>query len=187
MSMNDLIVFALRDEAPNLFNKYRNVFCIGIGKVNAAINVTNLIATYNPKRVINLGTAGGITLSSGIHRVNNVIQHDVNLLAMGLEPGHIALDNINVITFEGQGYTCATGDMHVTERHKLRVNCDMVDMECFSIAKSCLMAGVSCEIYKYISDQADENAATTWKEQVAAGQDLYMKVLQDLQVTLEEK
>jgi 3-isopropylmalate/(R)-2-methylmalate dehydratase large subunit len=85
--MNDLIVFALRDEAPNLFNKYRNVFCIGIGKVNAAINVSNLISTYNPKRVINLGTAGGITLSSGIHRVNNVIQHDVNLLPMGLQPG----------------------------------------------------------------------------------------------------
>jgi adenosylhomocysteine nucleosidase len=119
--------------------------------------------------------------------VNKVVQHDVNLLAMGLEPGHIALDNINTITFDGQGYTCATGDMHVTERHKLRVKCDMVDMECFSIAKSCLMAGVSCEIYKYISDQADENAATTWKEQVAAGQDLYMKVLQDLQATLEEK
>jgi adenosylhomocysteine nucleosidase len=181
--MNDIVVFALKAEAPSLF-QYKNVFEIGIGKVNAAINTTNLIATYKPKRVINLGTAGGITLNSGIHRVNHVVQHDVNLLSMGLSPGEIALDKNNFITLDTPGYTCATGDMHVTERHKLRIKCDMVDMECYSIAKSCLIMGVECVIYKFISDQADENAATTWQEQVAAGEELYKKVLHDLNVKL---
>jgi len=186
MSMNDLVVFALRAEAPTLFN-YKNVFEIGVGKVNAAINTTLLIEKYKPKRIINLGTAGGIKLLSGIHRVNYTFQHDLNLTSLGLLPGQILGDNNSFIKLNGQGYTCATGDIHVTERNKMRMDCDMVDMEAYGIAKACLLTGTSVEIYKYISDQADENAATTWQEEVAAGEDLYIKVLQDLDVKLEEK
>jgi len=184
--MNDLIVFALRAEAPKLFN-YKNVFEIGVGKVNAAINTILLIEKYKPKRIINLGTAGGIKLLSGIHRVNYTFQHDLNLMSLGLLPGQILGDNNSFIKLNGQGYTCATGDIHVTERNKMRMDCDMVDMEAYGIAKACLLTGTSVEIYKYISDQADENAATTWQEEVAAGEDLYIKVLQDLDVKLEEK
>lgn len=186
MSMNDLIVFALRAEAPTLFN-YKNVFEIGVGKVNAAINTTLLIEKYKPKRIINLGTAGGIKLLSGIHRVNYTFQHDLNLTSLGLLPGQILSDNNSFIKLNGEGHVCATGDMHVTERHKMRMDCDMVDMEAYGIAKACLLTGTSIEIWKYISDQADENAGVTWQEQVSAGENLYMKVLQDLNVTLEEK
>lgn len=186
MSMNDLIVFALSAEAPKLFN-YKNVFEIGVGKVNAAINTTLLIEKYKPNRIINLGTAGGIKLLSGIHRVNYTFQHDLNLTSLGLLPGQILSDNNSFIKLNGEGYTCATGDMHVTERHKMRMDCDMVDMEAYGIAKACLLTGTTVEIWKYISDQADENAATTWQEEVAAGENFYMKVLKDLSVNLEEK
>lgn len=184
--MNDLIVFALHAEAPKLFN-YMNVFEIGVGKVNAAINTTLLIEKYKPNRIINLGTAGGIKLLSGIHRVNYTFQHDLNLTSLGLLPGQILSDNNSFIKLKGQGYTCATGDVHVTRRDTLRMDCDMVDMEAYGIAKACLLTGTYVEIWKYISDQADENAATTWQEEVAAGEDLYIKVLQDLNVKLEEK
>ena len=183
MLMNDLIVFALEAEAPSLF-KYNNVFQIGVGKVNAAINLTTLINTLQPTRVINLGTAGGIKLNTGIYRVNHVFQHDVNLTSLGLEPGQILSDNNCFIDLPGQGYTCATGDIHVTEKHKIRLNCDMVDMEAYSIAKACLKNGVHCEIWKYISDQADENAGITWQQEVAAGEELYRKVLENLEVKL---
>ena len=183
MSMNDLIVFALRAEAPTLF-KYWNVFEIGVGKVNAAINTALLIERYKPKRVINLGTAGGVKLLSGIHRVNYVFQHDLNLISLGLMPGQILSDNNSFIHLDGEGHTCATGDMHVTERHKIRMDCDMVDMESYSIAKACLLSNTKVEIYKYISDQADENAGTTWQEEVAAGEELYKKVLQELNAEL---
>lgn len=186
MSMNDLIVFALRAEAPTLF-KYKNVFEIGVGKVNAAINTALLIEKYKPNRVINLGTAGGIKLLSGIHRVNYTFQHDLNLTSLGLLPGQILGDNNSFIKLNGEGYTCATGDMHVTERHKMRMDCDIVDMEAYSIAKACLLTGTTIEIWKYISDQADENAGTTWQQEVAAGENLYIQVLKDLNVNLEEK
>ena len=85
---NDIVVFALREEAPNLFAKYKNIFCIGVGKVNSAINTTILINNYKPDRVINLGTAGSITLQPDIYRINKLIQHDVNLQAVGLAPGY---------------------------------------------------------------------------------------------------
>jgi adenosylhomocysteine nucleosidase len=184
--MNDLIVFALRAEAPKLF-KYKNVFEIGVGKVNAAINTTLLIEKYKPKRIINLGTAGGIKLLSGIHRVNYTFQHDLNLTSLGLLPGQILGDNNSFIKLNGEGHTCATGDMHVTERHKMRMDCDMVDMEAYGVAKACLLTGTYVEIWKYISDQADENAGTTWQQEVAAGENLYIQILKDLNVNLEEK
>lgn len=183
MLMNDIIVFALKTEAPSLF-KYNNVFQIGVGKVNAAINTTSLINLVQPKRIINLGTAGGVKLMQGIYRVNHVFQHDVNLTSLGLQPGQILGDNNSFIKLQGSGYTCATGDIHVTERDKIRLHCDMVDMEAYSVAKACLKSSVECEIFKYITDQADENAGITWQEEVAAGEELYKKVLEDLQVKL---
>lgn len=177
----------MREEAPNFIDKYRNMFCIGVGKVNAALNTMMLINTYKPKRVINLGTAGGIRVDSGVYRINKVIQHDVNLTAVGLEPGVHFHDTRAVIKLLGQGKICASGDMFVTEPDKLRLYCDIIEMEAYSVAKACLLTGTPVEIWKYISDKADENAGVTWQDQVAAGEDLYMKVLKDLEVTLEEK
>lgn len=183
---SDLVVFAMPDEAPNLFQKYKNVHCIGVGKVNSAINITMLINTYKPTKIINLGTAGSIDLEPSIYRINKLIQHDVNLIAVGLAPGYHLNDTLNIIKLPGKGKICASGDMFVTEAHKLRVHCDMVEMEAYSVAKACIIHGIKCEIWKYISDKADENAGVTFQEQVAAGEELYMKVLQDLNVNLEE-
>ncbi len=176
----------MREEAPTLFARYRNVFCVGVGKVNSAINTSILIQKFNPDRVINLGTAGGITVGSGIYRINNVFQHDVNLKPVGLKPGEHLNDFKSFLNLGGDGKTCASGDMFITEPNKLRIPCDIVEMEAYSIAKACMMMGTDIEIWKYISDKADENADVAWKEQVAAGQSLYMKVLEDLNVNLEE-
>lgn len=191
--MKDIVLFAMREEAPYLFSNFRNVFCVGTGKVNSAINTMELISKLrmanhnNVQRVINLGTAGSITLATGIYRVNKLIQHDVNLVPVGLQPGYHFHDTLSEITLPGEGKTCGSGDLFVTEAHKLRVPCDMVEMEAYSIAKACSKYYVECEIWKYISDKADENANTTWQEQVAAGESLYKQVLQALHVQLEEK
>lgn len=184
--MNDLILFALEDEAPNLFN-YSNVHCIGVGKVNSAINTLKLCNLHRPKRIINMGTAGGIRLGHGIHRINTVWQHDVNLMALGMKPGIHFNDPESMIIMPGIGKTCASGDIFITEPEKLRVECDVVDMEAYSIAKVANKLGIDIEIWKYISDPADATAGKTWKEQVASGESFYLKVLADLDVTLEKK
>lgn len=178
--MNDLIVFALKDEAPDLFKEYSNVHCIGVGKVNAAINTVRLCNLYHPKRIINLGTAGGIRLGHGIHRINAVWQHDVNLMALGMQPGIHFNDPASMIIMPGEGKTCASGDIFITEPNKLRVECDVVDMEAYSVAKAANILGLDVEIWKYISDPADAGAGKTWKEQVAAGEPFYRSVLEQI-------
>lgn len=185
--MTDLVLFALPEESPALFKQYSNVFSIGVGKVNAAINTANLIHKYKPKRIVNLGTAGGITVGSGIYRINKFFQHDVNLTPLGLKPGQHLGDNDSVIEIDGEGYSCASGDLFVTEPKKLRLNCDIIEMEAYSVAKAALYNNIEFEVWKYITDAADESAPETWQAQVAAGEWLYRDVLKHLNIKLEEK
>lgn len=185
--MSDLIVLALREEAPRLFKQYKNVHAIGVGKVNAAINVSKLIAEYRPSRVINLGTAGGLRLDSGIYRVNTVREHDFNCAALGILPGHHIDGTVHEIKLHGSGKICASGDLFVTEPDKLRVDCDMVEMEAYSVAKACIVHNIQVEIWKYISDAADDNAAVEWTEQVAMGESYYLDVLAGLNARLLSK
>lgn len=181
--MRDLVLIALHSEAPNLF-KYDNVHETGVGKVNAAITTMGYIHKFKPKRVISLGTAGGITVHSGIHRINKVIQHDVNLKALGLEPGIHLLDDMSILTLPGEGITCASGDVFVDNPTKLRVPCDVVEMEAYSVAKAAMLYDLDVEIWKYISDSADDVAGKVWQDNVSAGEKYYMQVLKDLNVEL---
>ena len=183
--MNDLILLALLDEAPNLSKQYKNVCTIGVGKVASAINTMRLINLHRPVRIINLGTAGGITVSSGIYRCNRVFQHDVNHTTIGLMPGETPKDDFSFIDIGGDGKTCASGDLFVTEPHKLRITCDIVEMEAYSVARSAKSADIEVEIYKYISDNADAAAGKTWQEQVSAGEQHYIEILEQLNATME--
>jgi adenosylhomocysteine nucleosidase len=186
--MSDLIVIALEKEAPQLYQHYSNVHVIGVGKVNAAINLTRLIYRYHPRRVINIGTAGGITVTQGIHRINCVRQHDANMMPIGLDPGAILNDADNtVVNLPGDGLVCASGDLFVTEPEKLRVPCDIIDMEAYSVARVCKSMAIDCEIWKYISDGADSASASTWQAEVKSGQDYYEQVLKDLNAILDRK
>lgn len=178
--MSDLVLFALQDEAPDLFKEHTNVHCIGVGKVNAAINTMRLCNLYHPRRIINLGTAGGIRLGHGIHRINTIWQHDVNLMALGMQPGIHFNDPDSIIIMPGEGKTCASGDMFITEPDRLRVECDVVDMEAYSVAKVANTLGINVEVWKYISDPADTGAGLTWKAQVAAGEPFYRQVLEQI-------
>ena len=186
--MTDLIVVALESEVPELIHKYSNIHTIGVGKVNSAINLLKLIHQYNPTRIINLGTAGGITVSHGIHRINKVWQHDVNLIALGLQPGEQLHDRVNIfIDIPGPGLVCASGDMFITEPEKLRLPCDIVDMESYSVARVAKTQGLDVEIWKYISDSANESAGSDWQESVHTGEEYYIDVLQQLSAQLENK
>lgn len=183
----DIIVFALQEEAPNLFKEYANVFEIGVGKVNASIHTMYLINKYKPERVINLGTAGGLTVGTGIYRINKFFQHDVNMMPLGLKPGQVLYDDLSVIELDGEGKSCGSGDIFVTEPSKLRLNCDIIEMEAYSVAKSCIITKTQFEVYKYITDAANNEASETWQKAVASGELLYRHVLNQIGVELKEK
>ena len=70
---------------------------------------------------------------------------------------------------------CSTGDNFVTDVNKLDLIADVVDMEAYAIAKACKQADVNFRCFKYVSDNADENANTDWHDTVADGEEHYIK------------
>lgn len=178
--MIDVILIALPEEAPNLQN-YKNVFFTGIGKVNAAITATEILHKHNVNRIINFGTAGGITVSSGYYECKNFIQHDMNCSALGFNVGETPFDLINNISF-GDGLVCASGDSFVT--NGISLSADIVDMEAYSIAKLCKRNNLEFLCFKYISDKANSNASNDWQTNVSNGERLFLETIKTLNVKL---
>jgi adenosylhomocysteine nucleosidase len=177
--MNDLVILALPEEAPDLKGQM-NVFFSGVGKVNAAAKAAQLIERYRPKRVINFGTAGGITVGPGFYEVTKFVQRDMLCCELGSLPGQTPFDNTPVVLdFNRPGLTCSTGDNFVTNRN-LDIPADVVDMEAYALAKVCHMKNVEFLCWKFVSDQADENALNDWNSMVSAGQPYYIEKLSEL-------
>ena len=175
MNADYIILLALENEAPGLIGK-PGVFFTGVGKVNAAIVAATLIERYNPKRVFNFGTAGGIGLEHGkIYKCTHFSQRDVILGGCIVGPQAEVL-HAPVVLNNDDGVRLSTGDNFVTDTYN--ISADMVDMEAFSIAKACEVAGVEFICYKYISDMADENAADHFVDSVHKGEEHYIEILQ---------
>lgn len=178
--MNNIILLAMPEEAPNLVG-VPNVFYTGVGKVNAAIVAATLIERYKPERVFNFGTAGGITTEhGGIYKCTTFNQRDVILGGCIVGPQAEVLHQ--PIVTSDDGLTLSTGDNFVTDTYN--INADLVDMEAFSIAKACQVAGVEFICYKYISDMANEDAPDHFVDSVHKGEDYYIEVLKEYGIQL---
>lgn len=179
--MNDLVILALPEEAPALINQ-PGVFFTGVGKVNAAIKVTQLIAQHRPQRVINFGTAGGITVGPGFYEISKFVQRDMQCKELGYAPGQTPFDTLPMmLSTHSHGLVCSTGDNFVNDP-QLEVPADVVDMEAYAIAKACQAANVEFVCWKFISDQANADASADWKTMISAGQNHYIAKLQELQM-----
>lgn len=174
--MQDIVIIAIPQEAPNLIN-LPNVFFSGVGKVNAALTVSKLIERHQPKRIFNFGTAGGIT-KTGPVRCTQFVQRDMLCMPLRPNPGETPFENIHTITFDSSGATCSTGDNFVTD-NKLAIPADVVDMEAYALAKACYINNIEFICHKYVSDRADHKAGIDWQTQVASGEPHYIKVLKD--------
>jgi adenosylhomocysteine nucleosidase len=172
--MNRIFVAALKEETPNLdFFHFT-----GVGKINATYNLTKIIHKYSPKEIINFGTAGAIDKNlNGIIECTKFYQRDMDASAiMNLKVGQTPFDDINEIIHSKKGYSCGSGDSFVNKQIPIKV--DVVDMEAYAIAKACIFAGVEFKCYKYVSDQADENASKDWQDTVADGEKHYIEIYQ---------
>jgi adenosylhomocysteine nucleosidase len=163
--MEMIFVAALKEETPEL-SKFHHT---GVGKINAAIKLIELIHLYEPTQVINYGTAGSIKREiSGLIECTTFIQHDMD--ARGLldfKLGETPFDPISKITLSNEGYICATGDRFV--KNKLEMDCDIVDMEAYALAKICKIKNIDFKCFKYISDYANEQSSNDWKENCHKG------------------
>ena len=177
--MNNIVLIALKEEAPEIAY-LMNLFYTGVGKVNAAMVAGEIIAKYRPKRIINFGTAGGITVAPGFYQCTQFVQRDMTCEALGCVPGQTPFETA-VHIGNANGLTCSTGDNFVMNP-KLEIPADVVDMEAYAIAKACAKYGVEFVCWKYISDQANQDAHNDWKQQVAQGQSHYISKLKELQL-----
>lgn len=175
--MTDLILIAIREEAPALAGR-ANVFFTGVGKVNAALSAARLIEKHRPLRIWNFGTAGGITVEVGLHRCTRFIQRDMLVTALGFLPGQTPYEEALAIETGTGGLTCSSGDSFVTDS-ALHMPSDVVDMEAYALAKACHRANVLFQCYKFISDKADGTSSNDWTANVQKGEPLYLEVLRE--------
>ena len=163
--METIFVAALKEETPKL-SKFHHT---GVGKINASIKLMELINAHKPTQIINYGTAGSFKKEiSGLIECTTFVQHDMD--ARGLldfKLGETPFDRISKIILSNEGYICATGDRFV--KNKLEINCDIVDMEAYALAKICKVYDVEFKCFKYISDYANDDSSNDWIENCNKG------------------
>ena len=163
-----------RTDLPNLQIEY-----IGVGKVNAAFNTLKAIQKYSPDTVINFGTAGSLDPNiNGLVEVSKFLQRDMDASPLGFEIGQTPFENDIEITFGREGVTCGSGDKFVTSAPKLQT--DVVDMEAFAIAKVCKLKNIDFRCFKYISDNANNEAKDDWVDNVSLGAELFIEKMKSL-------
>lgn len=179
--MGALIVSALEAELPTFWGG--PVLFTGVGKVCAATALSRYLA-LNPHidTVINYGTAGGIkgVTKGHIYPINKFVESDFRSCSLSLpHRDMIAFDS----WLSDVDHLCAsTQDHFVTDPSELddvpfgkEVN--VVDMESYALAYVCEQFVVQFMCYKYISDDADDTAASEWTENVSGGEEQFIKLL----------
>ena len=182
---------ALESELPReLVPENVSVYYTGVGKVNAAIKATQVILGFlmgNWKAedaiVLNYGSAGSNTIPKGtLADCRYFIQNDMNTpFGKSHETpfDELIYPELKEPTIEfGTGYVCRTQD-------KFEDNPQGVfDMEAYSIAKACIRNKIEFRCFKYITDQADNQAPDSWKESVSSGEKFFISKLLELGVTV---
>ena len=172
-----LIIVALEDECPrDLLAGWRVVYT-GVGKVNALIGLSKAIAENKPKTVINFGTAGSIDPNlRGLKEVTTFKQRDMDGRSLGFNVGETPFDDISDIHVDRPGLSCGTGDNFVSSTQN--IDTDLFDMEAYAIAKFCLLNEIEFYCYKFVSDNANDEAAEDWKNNVSEGAKDFIKLIE---------
>ena len=180
-----LLIVALKEELPrNLLPEFNIEYC-GVGKINATYKALEIISKYEPKLIINFGTAGSLRKNLfGLHEVSHFFQRDMDATALGFKIGVTPFEERSVIDFGRTGLSCSSGDNFVSSPPELKT--DLVDMEAYAIAKVCVLKNVQFMCFKYVSDNADGSASKNWKANARLGATAFKDMIEklDLQTML---
>ena len=174
-----LLIIALKEELPrNLLPEFNIEYC-GVGKINATYKTLEIISKYEPKLIINFGTAGSLRKNLfGLHEVSHFFQRDMDARALGFKIGVTPFEERSVIDFGRTGLSCSSGDNFVSSPPELKT--DLVDMEAYAIAKVCVLKNVQFMCFKYVSDNADESASKNWKANASLGATAFKDMVKNL-------
>ena len=180
---NPLIVCALKDEFNIEINRY-SLLHTGVGKVNAAISLTeHMLTNKKPDYVINYGTAGSKKIDVGdLVDCTKFIQRDMDASKLGFDKFETPFDGKISIEIDfsyilqnpiKRFLTCATGDNFLASSSVHPG--DVVDMEAYALAKVCAKFSILFISFKYIPDSADSDANVIWELNFQKGKKAFIK------------
>ena len=186
-----LVVFALRMESAGVFEAADvPVLYCGVGKVNAAIALMSELARYRQRgqpmpRVINFGSAGSRLHPAGtLLACHEFIQRDMDVRGLGFEWGITPFDEAPAcLRFEPlfehlPAAVCGSGDSFATAA--VAMECAVVDMEAYALAKVCWRHAAKFACVKYVTDGADHAAADDWQQNVHKAADEFLRLFSSI-------
>ncbi|MFS0866517.1 nucleoside phosphorylase [Microbacterium sp. 179-B 1A2 NHS] len=143
----------------------------GPGKLQATYALTRELDAADYDEILVVGTAGAVDATTvGVHDVTAALQHDVSDVD-GIAGQHVSLPPL--VTIAGRsGTTIATGDHFVDDAGTVAairaLGGILVDMETYAYIWVAQQFGVPIRVLKAVSDNAQDDAITDWRDAVAA-------------------
>lgn len=163
----------------------------GIGKVNSAVCTTLLLQKYNIEKIIFTGVAGAVGKELNIGDIvvsSELIEHDFDCTAFGMEPGVIPRMENSIFKGDKKLIDLATisssfvigedkvrigrvvsGDQFIASKEKIdwlreTFDAQCTEMEGASVAHVCYLFKIPFVIIRAISDKADGSAEMDFNE-----------------------
>lgn len=181
---------ALRVESSGVFEAAGvPVLYCGVGKVNAAIALTRELSRYghhgqDMPLVVNFGSAGSRCHASGtLVACHEFVQRDMDVRGLGFAlgvtpydeaPARLSFDPV----FQLPAAICGSGDSFATA--DVDVDCAVVDMEAYALAKVCWRENARFACVKYVTDGADASAANDWQRNVHKAAEEFLRLFHGL-------
>ena len=165
------------------------LYC-GVGKVNAAIALTQQLARYAQQDqemplVVNFGSAGSRCHPSGtLVSCHAFVQRDMDVSGLGFPLGVTPYDEApSMLIFDPvfghlPAALCGSGDSFATA--EIAVDCEVLDMEAYALAKVCWHEEARFGCVKYVTDGADVSAADDWQRNVHKAAEEFLQLFRGL-------
>ena len=187
-----IVVIALRVESSGVFEAAGvPVLYCGIGKINAAIALTRALAPYahhgrEMPLVVNFGSAGSRSFAAGSFvACCEFVQRDMDVRGLGHALGVTPYDEApSRLTFEPlfthlPSAVCGSGDSFATA--DIGVDCAVIDMEAYALAKVCWYEKARFACVKCVTDGADHAAADDWQRNVHKAAEEFLQLFRGVQ------
>jgi adenosylhomocysteine nucleosidase len=166
------VVMALQEESKGKIETCGYpVHYTGIGLISAAQKTTEIILKYQPKIILNLGSAGSFDLPVGsLVEVTTVCLRQRSLPFISKPIAVAAFTDLSKVY-------CGSADFVETKKQQDDQAYNIMDMEAYAIAKVAQMYGTQFHCVKYITDQSNQNTFQDWKKNLETATILLQQTL----------
>jgi adenosylhomocysteine nucleosidase len=135
--------------------------------------------------VVNFGSAGSRCHAAGtMLACHEFVQRDMDVRGLGFALGVTPYDEApSALTFEAvfthlPAAVCGSGDSFAIA--DIEVDCAVIDMEAYALAKVCWHENARFACVKYVTDGADHAAADDWQRNVHVAAEEFLQLFRGL-------